>query len=147
MQEQQDQVRLHSKLGKEQGYLLYDQVNDAFGAEEHTKEEMDSALTGFESEGIAFKEDASDAKLAHPAPDIAEPTDGRPHHEAAANEDAELDQTASPPEKTSDPVRVYFREMGLVPLLTREQEGIIAKRLERGSLRVLKTVSPSPTLL
>jgi RNA polymerase primary sigma factor len=147
IQEQQDQVRLLIKLGKEQGYLLYDQVNDAFAAEEHTNEEIDSAFTAFESEGIALYEDASDAKLAHPAPDIAEPTDGRPHHEAAANEDAELDQTASPPEKTSDPVRVYLREMGLVPLLTREQEVIIAKRLERGSLRVLKIVSRSPIVL
>jgi RNA polymerase primary sigma factor len=147
IQEQQDQVRLLIKLGKEQGYLLYDQVNDAFAAEEHTNEEIDSAFTAFESEGITLYEDASDAKLAHAAPDVAEPADVRPHHDAAASEDAELDQTASPPEKTSDPVRVYLREMGLVPLLTREQEVTIAKRLERGSLRVLKTVSRSPIVL
>jgi RNA polymerase primary sigma factor len=147
IQEQQDQVRLLIKLGKEQGYLLYDQVNDAFAAEEHTTEEIDSAFTAFESEGIALYEDASDAKLAHATPDAADQPDVRPHHEAAASEDAELDQTASPPEKTSDPVRVYLREMGLVPLLTREQEVIIAKRLEGGSLRVLKTVSRSPIVL
>jgi len=147
IQEQQDQVRLLIKLGKEQGYLLYDQVNDAFAAEEHTNEEIDSAFTAFESEGISLYEDASDAKLAHATADVAEQPDVRPHHEAAVNEDAELDQTASPPEKTSDPVRVYLREMGLVPLLTREQEVTIAKRLERGSLRVLKTVSRSPIVL
>jgi RNA polymerase primary sigma factor len=147
IQEQQDQVRLLIKLGKEQGYLLYDQVNDAFAAEEHTNEEIDSAFTAFESEGIALYEDASDAKLARAAPDVAEPADTRPQNEAASSEDAELDQTASPPEKTSDPVRVYLREMGLVPLLTREQEVTIAKRLERGSLRVLKTVSRSPIVL
>jgi RNA polymerase primary sigma factor len=147
IQEQQDQVRLLIKLGKEQGYLLYDQVNDAFAAEEHTNEEIDSAFTAFESEGIALYEDASDAKLAHAAPDVAEVSDVSPQQEAAASEDAELDRTASPPEKTSDPVRVYLREMGLVALLTREQEVIIAKRLERGSLRVLKTVSRSPIVL
>lgn len=147
IQEQQDQVRLLIKLGKEQGYLLYDQVNDAFAAEEHTTEEIDSAFTAFESEGIVLYEDASDAKLAHAATDVVEPADARPHLEVAGNEDAELDQTASPPEKTSDPVRVYLREMGLVPLLTREQEVTIAKRLERGSLRVLKTVSRSPIVL
>ena len=147
IQEQQDQVRLLIKLGKEQGYLLYDQVNDAFAAEEHTNEEIDSAFTAFESEGITLYEDASDAKLAHAAPDVAEQPDLRPHHEAAVSEDAELDQTASPPEKTSDPVRVYLREMGLVALLTREQEVTIAKRLERGSLRVLKTVTRSPIVL
>jgi RNA polymerase primary sigma factor len=147
IQEQQDQVRLLIKLGKEQGYLLYDQVNDAFAAEEHTNEEIDSAFTAFESEGIMLYEDAADAKLAHAAPDVAEPADVRPHHDAPSSEDAELDQTASAPEKTSDPVRVYLREMGLVPLLTREQEVTIAKRLERGSLRVLKTVSRSPIVL
>ncbi len=128
-------------------HLLYDQVNDAFAAEDHTTEEIDSAFTAFESEGISLYEDASDAKLAHAAPDVAEPADARPHQDATASEDAELDQTASPPEKTSDPVRVYLREMGLVPLLTREQEVTIAKRLERGSLRVLKTVSRSPVVL
>jgi RNA polymerase primary sigma factor len=147
IQDQQDQVRLLIKLGKEQGYLLYDQVNDAFAAEEHTTEEIDSAFTAFESEGIALYEDASDAKLAHAATDVVEPADVRPHLEVAGSEDAELDQAASPPEKTSDPVRVYLREMGLVPLLTREQEVTIAKRLERGSLRVLKTVSRSPIVL
>ena len=147
IQEQQDQVRLLIKLGKEQGYLLYDQVNDAFAAEEHTTEEIDSAFTAFETEGIALFEDASDAKLANAAPEVAEPADVRPHTEATSSEDGELDQTASPPEKTSDPVRVYLREMGLVPLLTREQEVTIAKRLERGSLRVLKTVSRSPIVL
>jgi len=147
IQEQQDQVRLLIKLGKEQGYLLYDQVNDAFAAEEHTTEEIDSAFTAFETEGIALFEDASDAKLANAAPEVAESADARPHPEAISSEDAELDQTASPPEKTSDPVRVYLREMGLVPLLTREQEVTIAKRLERGSLRVLKIVSRSPIVL
>jgi RNA polymerase primary sigma factor len=147
IQEQQDQVRLLIKLGKEQGYLLYDQVNDAFAAEEHTTEEIDSAFTAFESEGIALYEDASDAKLAHAATDVVEPADVRPRLEVAGSEDAELDQAVSPPEKTSDPVRVYLREMGLVPLLTREQEVAIAKRLERGSLRVLKTVSRSPIVL
>jgi RNA polymerase primary sigma factor len=147
IQEQQDQVRLLIKLGKEQGYLLYDQVNDAFAAEDHTTEEIDSAFTAFESEGISLYEDASDAKLANAAPDVAEPADAHPHQEAAASEEAEMEHIASPAEKTSDPVRVYLREMGLVPLLTREQEVIIAKRLERGSLRVLKIVSRSPVVL
>ena len=110
IQEQQDQVRLLIKLGKEQGYLLYDQVNDAFAAEEHTNEEIDSAFTAFESEGIALYEDASDAKQAHAAADVTEQLDVRPHHEAAANEDAELDQTASPPEKTSDPAQIGERK-------------------------------------
>ncbi len=147
IQEQQDQVRLLIKLGKEQGYLLYDQVNDAFAAEEHTTEEIDSAFTAFESEGITLYEDASDAKLAHAAPEVPEPSEAAPRFEAGPSEELELEHSASPPEKTSDPVRVYLREMGLVPLLTREQEVVIAKRLERGTVRVLKTVSRSSIVL
>ncbi len=147
IQEQQDQVRLLIKLGKEQGYLLYDQVNDAFAAEEHTTEEIDSAFTAFESEGITLYEDASDAKLAHAAPEVPEPSEAPPRFEASPSEELELEHSASPPEKTSDPVRVYLREMGLVPLLTREQEVVIAKRLERGTVRVLKTVSRSAIVL
>ncbi|HKM66206.1 MAG TPA: RNA polymerase sigma factor RpoD [Candidatus Acidoferrum sp.] len=147
IQEQQDQVRLLIKLGKEQGYLLYDQVNDAFSAEEHTTEEIDTAFTAFESEGITLYEDASDAKLAHAAPEVSEPADVRPRYEPSSSEELELEHAASPAEKTSDPVRVYLREMGLVPLLTREQEVIIAKRLERGTVRVLKTVSRSSIVL
>src|SRR5438876_10245071 len=56
----------------------------------------------------------------------------------------------SPPgalEKTNDPVRMYLREMGTVPLLTREGEVEIAKRIERGQLRVLKAISRSPIVI
>ncbi len=54
-------------------------------------------------------------------------------------EDVELDLTPGALEKTNDPVRMYLREMGTVPLLTREGEVEIAKRIERGQLRVLKS--------
>ena len=57
------------------------------------------------------------------------------------------DHTPRPAEKTNDPVRVYLREMGVVPLLTREHEVAIAKRIERGHLRVLKAISRSPLVL
>jgi hypothetical protein len=50
-------------------------------------------------------------------------------------------------EKTNDPVRMYLREMGTVPLLTREGEVAIAKRIERGQLLVLKTITHSPIIL
>jgi len=50
-------------------------------------------------------------------------------------------------EKTNDPVRIYLREMGKVPLLTREGEVAIAKRIERGQMLVLKTVSRSPIVI
>jgi hypothetical protein len=78
IQEQQDQVRLLIKLGKEQGYLLYDQVNDAFSADDRTTEEIDSVFSAFESEGITLYEDASDAKQAQIVPELSEPTGIQP---------------------------------------------------------------------
>src|SRR5205823_5627083 len=64
-----------------------------------------------------------------------------------AGEDVELDLTPGTLEKTNDPVRMYLREMGTVPLLTREGEVEIAKRIERGQLRVLKAISRSPIVI
>src|SRR4029078_6133436 len=63
------------------------------------------------------------------------------------SEDVELDLTPGALEKTNDPVRMYLREMGTVPLLTREGEVEIAKRIERGQLRVLKALSRSPIVI
>ena len=66
---------------------------------------------------------------------------------AEEGEDVELDLTPGTLEKTNDPVRMYLREMGTVPLLTREGEVEIAKRIERGQLRVLKAISRSPIVI
>src|SRR5271165_5087991 len=67
--------------------------------------------------------------------------------EMEAGEDMELDLSPGTMEKTNDPVRMYLREMGTVPLLTREGEVEIAKRIERGQLRVLKALSRSPIVI
>ena len=64
-----------------------------------------------------------------------------------AGDEVELDLTVTALEKTNDPVRIYLREMGAVPLLTREGEVDIAKRIERGQLRVLKALSRSPIVI
>jgi len=130
-------------LGKEQGYLLYDQVNDILASEEFTAEQIDGLFSVFEGEGISFFEDVSDAKAALPVPETPEQAGVPGQDEESRREDSEVEQIASQGEKTSDPVRVYLREMGVVPLLTRESEVVIAKRLERGNTRVLKTVSRS----
>jgi RNA polymerase primary sigma factor len=62
----------------------------------------------------------------------------------AGSDDVELDLSAGEMDKTSDPIRVYMREMGVVPLLTREQEVAIAKRIERGAKRAGKAIARSP---
>src|SRR5437773_578255 len=67
--------------------------------------------------------------------------------EEEAGEDVELDLTPGALEKTNDPVRMYLREMGTVPLLTREGEVEIAKRIERGQVNVLKALSRSSIVI
>ena len=71
----------------------------------------------------------------------------RPPRKKPQSEDGDLDLTPGTLEKTNDPVRMYLREMGTVPLLTREGEVAIAKRIERGQLLVLKTISRAPLIL
>ncbi|MGB7845917.1 MAG: RNA polymerase sigma factor RpoD [Candidatus Acidiferrum sp.] len=147
IQEKHEQVQSLVKLGKEQGYLLQYQVNDVLAFEDHTPEDIDNVFTTFESEGIEIFEDASEAKAARTTVEVAEPPEATPLDETSHSEDLDPNLTAAVQEKTSDPVRVYLREMGIVPLLTRETEVVIAKRLERGNLRVMKAVSRSPLVL
>jgi RNA polymerase primary sigma factor len=149
LEEKYDQVRQLIAMGKERGYLLYDEVNDILPAEVHSSEEIDDLLSTFERYGIDVYEDLSTAKAALAAADAdggAEPAkDDSPV--AVASEDGELDLTPGTLEKTNDPVRMYLREMGTVPLLTREGEVAIAKRIERGQLLVLKTITRAPLIL
>jgi RNA polymerase primary sigma factor len=124
-------------------------VNDILPAEVHSSEEIDDLLSTFERYGIDVYEDLSTAKAALAAADadggVEPPKDDTPI--AAASEDGELDLTPGTLEKTNDPVRMYLREMGTVPLLTREGEVAIAKRIERGQLLVLKTITRAPLIL
>jgi RNA polymerase primary sigma factor len=147
LEEKYDQVRQLITMGKERGYLLYDEVNDILPAEVHSSEEIDDLLSTFERYGIEIYEDANTAKAARAA---AEPADGETEIEPSKDspaEESELDLTPGTLEKTNDPVRMYLREMGTVPLLTREGEVTIAKRIERGQNLVLKIISRSPIVL
>jgi RNA polymerase primary sigma factor len=133
-------------MGKERGYLLYDEVNDILPAEVHSSEEIDDLLSTFERYGIDIYEDAATAKAARAAAELAEPGEAEPKEEAHADE-VDIDLTPGALEKTNDPVRMYLREMGTVPLLTREGEVTIAKRIERGQLVVMKAITRSPIVI
>jgi RNA polymerase primary sigma factor len=146
LEEKYDQVRQLIAMGKERGYLLYDEVNDILPAEVHSSEEIDDLLSTFERYGIDVYEDLSSAKAALAAADAPDPVETKEEPGGAA-EDGELDLTPGTLEKTNDPVRMYLREMGTVPLLTREGEVAIAKRIERGQLLVLKTITRAPLIL
>jgi RNA polymerase primary sigma factor len=148
LEEKYDAVRQLIAIGKERGYLLYDEVNDSLPAEVHSSEEIDDLLTTFERNGIEIYEDQASAKAARAVEVSAESGD----HEVVVKEDAhegesDLDLTPGSLEKTNDPVRMYLREMGTVPLLTREGEVTIAKRIERGQLVVMKAITRSPIVI
>ncbi len=150
IEEKYDQVRQLIALGKERGYLLYDEVNDTLPAEVHSSEEIDDLLSTFERYGIDIYEDLAAAKAARAAadPTVAEaPEIVSKDDLPVADDSSELDLTPGMLEKTNDPVRMYLREMGTVALLTREGEVAIAKRIERGQLLVLKTITRSPIIL
>ena len=123
--------------GKEKGYLTYDQVNDLIPHDVHSPEDLDDLLTTIGTQGIDVLE----------GPKLPSAALDKKFDEEELSEDVELDLTPGALEKTNDPVRMYLREMGTVPLLTREGEVEIAKRIERGQLRVLKALSRSPIVI
>jgi len=121
------------EVGKEKGYLTYGDVNEILPDEIGSGDDLDDLITTIGTQGI----DLLDAPK-FPGDKEFEPDEG---------EDVELDLTPGTLEKTNDPVRMYLREMGTVPLLTREGEVEIAKRIERGQMRVLKAISRSPIVI
>src|SRR5258708_5163965 len=115
-------------------------------AKGQSREQIDDLLSTLELYGIHIYEDVASAKAARAAAEAAEPGEAKPREEGAVDE-VELDLTPGTLEKTKDPVRVYMCEMGSVPLLTREGEVAIAKRIERGQMLVLKAISRSPIVI
>ena len=134
IEEKYDEVRQLINVGKEKGYLLYDEVNELLPSEITSSEELDDLFNAFGSAGI----EVVDSDKAYR---------GDKDFDRDGSEDGpELDLTPGALDKTNDPVRMYLREMGTVPLLTREGEVAIAKRIERGKLAVIKSISRTPTI-
>jgi RNA polymerase primary sigma factor len=122
------------EVGKEKGYLTYGDVNEMLPDDLATSpEDLDDLITTIGTQGIDLLD----------GPKFSHDKDFEPEE----GEDVELDLTPGTLEKTNDPVRMYLREMGTVPLLTREGEVEIAKRIERGQMRVLKAISRSPIVI
>jgi RNA polymerase primary sigma factor len=148
-EEMREQVRSLIAVGKERGYLLAEEVEQVLPAELHSTEEIDDLLSTFERIGIQIYDDLAAAKAGHGAADpvVSAPTVQDWPEGAVVAEESELDLTPGMLDKNNDPVRLYLREMGSVPLLKRQDEVAIAKRMERGHLMVLKTISRSPIVL
>src|SRR3989442_2947359 len=130
---------------KERGYLLYDEINDSLPADVHSSQEIDDLLSTLERQGIEIYEDLATANATRAAANATEGPEADPKEELAA--EAGLDLSFGGDPKSQDPVRIYLREMGSVPLLTRESEVVIAKRIERGQLVVLKAITLSPIVI
>jgi RNA polymerase primary sigma factor len=133
-----DDIKKLIDAGKEKGYLTYDQVNDLIPHDVHSPEDLEDLLTTIGTQGIDVLESSKG-----PTTDLEKKFE----EVDDTSDDLELDLTPGALEKTNDPVRMYLREMGTVPLLTREGEVEIAKRIERGQNRVLKALSRSPIVI
>jgi RNA polymerase primary sigma factor len=135
IEERYDEVKQLISIGKEKGYLLYDEVNELLPADVTSSEDLDDLFSTFSSAGI----EVVDSEKTYREEKLLDRT-------GEGAEEIELDLTPGALDKTNDPVRMYLREMGTVPLLTREGEVEIAKRIERGKLAVIKSISRTPTI-
>ena len=110
-------------IGKEKGFVLYDEVNELLPEDISGGAELDDLLADLDSAGVEILEE--------------------PKRLEEGEEFADVELVQDFGDKTSDPVRMYLREMGTVPLLTREGEIDLAKRIERGQSAVQKALSRS----
>ena len=124
------------ELGGDKKYLTFDDLNRELPDNVVSPEDIEDVLQKLEGSNIPVAD--SDERLLEQAATIATDDD------ESVDEDVELDLSAGALEKTNDPVRLYLREMGVVPLLTREGEVTIAKRIERGQLKTQKAIARSP---
>ena len=133
-----DEIARRVDAGKQKGYLTYNEVNDLIPRDVHSPEALDDLLTTVGTRGIAVLEGHLSARSLAIEKKL---------EEEAASDEVKLDLTLDAFENINDPVRIYLRQMGAVPLLTREGEVEIAKRIERGQLRALKALSRSPIVI
>jgi RNA polymerase primary sigma factor len=123
-------------MGKQKGYVTYDEVNDALPSDLVSMDQLDDIMMMF---GAMDIEVVDSAKAARIPSEIEETLEER--EEPQSNESGEpIDLTPGPIGRTEDPVRMYLREMGRVSLLTREGEISLAKRIEEGKEEVTRAV-------
>jgi len=119
------------QMGKEKGYVLYDEVSEVLPGDISGGTDLDDVLAGLDVAGIEILEEPKDfEKKIEETEDLID-----------------LELPAGVGEKVNDPVRMYLREMGTVPLLTRDGEVEIARRIERGQNTVLKSLFRAPLVI
>ena len=136
-----DDVQKLLDLGKDKAFLTYDDINQELPEGLVSPDDIEDIFATLSGEGISIS-DTEEKFL-----ETAASGTGDKKLEDVAEEDLELDLSPGTLDKTNDPVRLYLREMGVVPLLTREGEVAIAKRIERGKIRAQKSISRSPVAI
>ena len=135
IEEKYNEIRQLIIIGKEKGYLLYDEVNEVLPADLTSSEDLDDLFSIFGNAGI----EVVDSEQKYREEKLVD-------RRSEGSDDSENAVASTLVDKTNDPVRMYLREMGTVPLLNREGEVVIAKRIERGKLSVIRSISRTPTL-
>src|SRR5690554_5817300 len=137
MQTRQSQLKLLIAKGKEQGYLTFAEVNDHLPQDIVDSDQIEDIVRMINDMGIKVFENAPDADELMMSEDAAD-------EDAAEAAAAALATVESEIGRTTDPVRMYMREMGTVELLTREDEIAIAKRIEQGINQVQSSIAEYP---
>ncbi|KAG0184422.1 hypothetical protein DFQ28_011154 [Apophysomyces sp. BC1034] len=144
LEERRSKLRALIKLGKERGFLTYAEINDHLPDNFAETEAIESIISTFNDMGVAVYEQAPDAEtllLNDNAPSVSSDDEVEEEAEVA------LSTVDSEFGRTTDPVRMYMREMGTVELLTREGEIEIAKRIEDGLKHMVQAISACPTTI
>jgi RNA polymerase primary sigma factor len=130
-------------LGKERGYLTYAEINDHLPDDMLDTDQMENVISIINSMGVSVHDEAPDAEdllMSDTATAVAD-------DDVAEETEAALSSVDSEFGRTTDPVRMYMREMGTVELLTRESEIEIAKRIEAGLRHMIRAISACPTII
>ncbi|MBC7933061.1 MAG: sigma-70 family RNA polymerase sigma factor, partial [Rubrivivax sp.] len=136
--DQEDVVQRLLELGGDKKFLTFDDLNRELPDNIVSPDDIEDVLQKLEGSNITVT-DSDERIIEVSASAVASDESDEP-----SDEDVELDLSAGTLDKTNDPVRLYLREMGVVPLLTREGEVVIAKRIERGQIKTQKAISRSP---
>ena len=135
-----EEVRQLLAVGKERGFLAYDEINESLPDEiSSSPDEIEEVFSLLEAHGITVV-DADAREQLGPSGSASAPKEAPKDEKEDEGKDGVV---AGPLEKTNDPVRMYLREMGTVPLLTREGEVRIARRIERGERRIMNALARS----
>ena len=144
MERRRLQIKNLINMGKERGYLTYAEINDQLPENIIDPEAVEGIIATFNDMGIAVYERAPDAEMMLLTDTVATATSDDEVEAAAATALSTVDSDFG---RTTDPVRMYMREMGAVALLTREGEIEIAKRIEGGLKDMVQAISACPTTI